>query len=62
MRLSWSLDHLLGYLGTWSPRKPFLAARGQDALEIALPRLRAAWGTAGERPVDWPLSMRAFRL
>jgi len=62
MRLSWSLDHLLGYLGTWSPRKPFLAARGQDALEIALPRLRAAWGAAGERPVDWPLSLRAFRI
>ena len=49
MQLSWSLDHLLGYLGTWSPRKRFLAERGQDALEIALPGLRAAWGDAGER-------------
>ena len=62
MQLSWSLDHLLGYLGTWSPRKRFLAERGQDALEIALPGLRAAWGDAGERPVSWPLSVRAFRL
>ena len=62
MQLSWSLDHLLGYLGTWSPRKRFLAERGQDALEIALPGLRAAWGDAGERPVDWPLSVRAFRI
>jgi len=61
MQLSWSFDHLLGYLGTWSPRKPFLAARGQDALEVALPRLRAAWGEAGERPLSWPLSVRAFR-
>ena len=61
MQLSWSLDHLLGYLGTWSPRKRFLAERGQDALEIALPGLRAAWGDAGERPVNWPLSVRAFR-
>jgi len=62
MKLTWSLDHLLGYLGTWSPRKPFAAARGQDPLELALPRLRAAWGDAGERPVDWPLSVRAFRI
>ena len=61
-RLSWSVDHLLGYLGTWSPRKRFLAERGQDALEIALPDLRAAWGDAGERPVNWPLSVRAFRI
>ena len=32
-----AFDHLLGYLGTWSPRKRFLAERGKDALEIALP-------------------------
>jgi SAM-dependent methyltransferase len=62
MTLAWSFDHLLGYLGTWSPRKPFLAKHGKDALELALPGLRAAWGDAGERPVAWPLSVRAFRL
>jgi hypothetical protein len=62
MKLQWSFDHLLGYLGTWSPRKRFLTQRGQDPLELALPRLRAAWGDAGERPVSWPLSVRAFRL
>jgi SAM-dependent methyltransferase len=62
MTLSWSLEHLLGYLGTWSPRKPFLARHGQDPLELALPRLRAAWDDAGARPVTWPLSVRAFRL
>jgi hypothetical protein len=62
MQLRWSLDHLLGYLGTWSPRKRFLAERGRDALEIALPDLRRAWGDAGERDVSWPLSVRAFRI
>jgi SAM-dependent methyltransferase len=62
MRLSWTLEHLLGYLGTWSPRKPFLAAHGKDALELAFPRLREAWGAYGERPVAWPLSVRAFRI
>jgi SAM-dependent methyltransferase len=62
INLSWSLAHLLGYLGTWSPRKRFLAERGKDALELALPGLQAAWGAAGERPVVWPLSVRAFRI
>ena len=37
MQMTWTFDHLLGYLGTWSPRKRFLAERGEDALEIALP-------------------------
>jgi len=62
MHLRWSLDHLLGYLGTWSPRKKFLAERGTDALELALPQLREAWGNVGERAVSWPLSLRAFRI
>lgn len=62
MQMTWTFDHLLGYLGTWSPRKRFLAERGKDALEIALPGLRQAWGDAGERPVSWPLSVRAFRI
>ena len=62
MQLRWTFDHLLGYLGTWSPRKPYREANGRDALELALPRLREAWGDAGERPVGWPLSVRAFRL
>ncbi|HEY7371300.1 MAG TPA: class I SAM-dependent methyltransferase [Polyangia bacterium] len=62
MQLSWSFEHLLGYLGTWSPRKPYLAAHGQDALELAFPRLREAWGAHGDRPVHWPLSVRAFRI
>src|SRR3954451_21681361 len=66
MQMTWPFDHLLGYLGTWSPRKRFLAERGTDALEMALPRLREAWGGSGtggeERPVSWPLSVRAFRI
>jgi SAM-dependent methyltransferase len=61
MQLSWTFDHLLGYLGTWSPRKRFQAEHGKDALELALPRLREAWDAAGARPVAWPLSVRAFR-
>src|SRR4051812_29715630 len=62
MQLSWSFDHLLGYLGTWSPRKRFLAERGKDPLEMALPQLRRAWGEAAERPLSWPLSVRAFQV
>jgi len=40
----------------------FRVYSGKDALEIAFPRLREAWGAHGQRPVSWPLSVRAFRL
>ena len=62
MQLSWTFEHLIGYLGTWSPRKRYLETHGHDALELTFPRLREAWGAARERPVRWPLSVRAFRI
>jgi SAM-dependent methyltransferase len=61
MRLSWTLDDLIGYLGTWSPLKRFRNERGFDPLDAIVPKLRAAWGDAPERTVVWPFSVRAFR-
>ena len=62
MHLTWTFAQLVGYLGTWSPRKRYRELHGHDALELALPRLEQAWGGAAERPVVWPLSLRAFRV
>jgi ubiquinone/menaquinone biosynthesis C-methylase UbiE len=62
MRMSWTFDHLLGYLGTWSPRKKYIERHGKDPIALVLERLRAAWGDAAERTLIWPLSLRAFRI
>lgn len=62
MRLGWTFEHLIGYLGTWSALKRYVKERGENPLEQMLPRLQNAWGAAPERPVTWPLSVRAFRL
>lgn len=65
LRLTWSRDHLLGYLGTWSALKRYQRERGaagDAALEAALRAIAAAWGQERTRPVDWPLSVRAFRV
>jgi SAM-dependent methyltransferase len=61
MRASWSVEDLIGYLGTWSPLKRFRRERGFDPLETLVPKLRAAWGDAAEREVMWPFTVRAFR-
>jgi SAM-dependent methyltransferase len=62
MRLTWSFEQLAGYLGTWSPLKRYIEARGEDPLALVLPRLAAAWGDAPEREARWPLTVRAFRI
>jgi SAM-dependent methyltransferase len=63
MRSSWSVDDLIGYLGTWSALRKIVAAEGQNPLDAIRPRLVAAWGTsATRRDAVWPLSIRAFRV
>ena len=62
LELRWTLEQLVGYLGTWSPRKPYREARGRDALEAIYPKLERVWDGARERPIRWPLSIRAFRV
>lgn len=62
MRLAWSLEHLIGYLNTWSALKRHLRDKGDNPLADMLPRFQRAWGTANEREVTWPISVRAFRI
>ncbi len=59
MTAQWNLDHLLGYLQTWSSTQRFIAANKRDPLEAIADDLRAAWGDPGQmRKVVWPLILR----
>ncbi|HEY4270703.1 MAG TPA: class I SAM-dependent methyltransferase [Candidatus Udaeobacter sp.] len=59
MRAHWNLDHLLGYLRTWSSTQRFIAAKGRDPSEQIKDDLRDAWGDPQRiRNVIWPLVLR----
>jgi hypothetical protein len=59
MTAHWSLEHLLGYLRTWSSTQRFIAAKGTDPLEQITDELRGAWGNPQQaRSVIWPLTLR----
>jgi SAM-dependent methyltransferase len=59
MTAQWNLDHLLGYLETWSSTQRFIAAKGSDPLEQIIDEFRAAWGDSQQtRNVTWPLVLR----
>jgi SAM-dependent methyltransferase len=62
MRLNWTFEQLMGYLGTWSALKRFIQVEGRNPIEDMLPRFDSAWGHRSERPVVWPVSVRAFRI
>jgi len=62
MKAHWNLDHLLGYLQTWSSTQRFIAAKGGDPSEQIIADLRAAWGDSRQtRIVVWPLIVRLGR-
>ena len=59
MTASWDLDHLVGYVRTWSSTQRFIAAKGEDPIEQIADDLRGAWGQPGQtRSVSWPLIVR----
>jgi SAM-dependent methyltransferase len=62
MTAQWNLDHLVGYLRTWSSTQRFIAAKGSDPLKEIMDGLCAAWGTPEQtRNVIWPLTLRIGR-
>jgi hypothetical protein len=56
----WSLDDVLGYLGSWSAVQRYKDAKGQDPLPALRERLDAAWDVtprgdcAGPSTCAWP--------
>jgi SAM-dependent methyltransferase len=59
MSVHWKLEHLIGYLRTWSATQRFIAANRRDPLEEIAAELGAAWGDAKQlRRVIWPLTLR----
>ena len=62
MLADWTLEQLLGYLGTWSAVRGYREAKGADPLEQIRAPLTEAWGTAEERKkIRWPLYTRIGR-
>jgi SAM-dependent methyltransferase len=59
MMAEWDLEHLAGYLRSWSAAQRFIAANQRDPLEEIADELRAAWGdTKKTRRAVWPLTLR----
>ena len=63
MRAEWALDHLAGYLSTWSAVQRARIATGVDPIAGLVESLRAAWTPEGEaRHVEWPLTLHIGRV
>jgi ubiquinone/menaquinone biosynthesis C-methylase UbiE len=56
---SWDLNHVLGYLGSWSSTQRYRKRTGDDPLDLIRGDLVAAWDDPRQpRNVTWPLQVR----
>jgi SAM-dependent methyltransferase len=62
MKQHWTLDQLLGYIGTWSATHAFREAKRVDPVQELANKLVPRWGDPLlARAVSWPLSLRVGR-
>jgi SAM-dependent methyltransferase len=63
MEANWSLDHLLGYIGTWSSVQKFKEQNNANPLKGFARDLKQVWGRLeDEKQVRWPINMRVGRV
>ncbi len=59
MKARWTLDHLKGFLGTWSAVERFKEQRGSDPVESIAEDLKHSWGDPRiEKAIRWPIKLR----
>lgn len=63
METAWDLEHLIGYLSTWSAVGEYEKQVGSSPLVLIDAELRAAWGDQQQpRTITWPLALRIGRI
>lgn len=59
----WSLEQLIGYLGTWSATTRYMQAHQSDPRIRLSEALKSVWGDPAERrKVSWPVAFRAGKV
>jgi SAM-dependent methyltransferase len=59
----WDLNHVLGYLSSWSSTQRYQKRTGADPLDLIRGELSTAWGgPESTRDVTWPLHLRVGRV
>jgi hypothetical protein len=59
---SWPLQHLAGYIRSWSATARYVSARGEDPVTEFETEARATWTGDEARPIVWNLAVLAGRV
>jgi len=59
---SWTLEHLIGYLNTWSAVKHFVKQNNYNPVDKLEKDIEQLWGNEQTRPIHFPLLLRIGRI
>jgi SAM-dependent methyltransferase len=62
IRVSWTLDHLLGYLNSWSAVQHYIRKNGVNPITGITSGLKEAWGNQENWEIRFPLFTRIGRV
>lgn len=56
MQQTWTLNHFIGYLSTWSAVRKYQEETNQNPLELIIEPLKGLWGNPEEKlKIEWPI-------
>jgi SAM-dependent methyltransferase len=58
MTAEWDLEHLVGYLSTWSALQTYIQKNQSNPLETVFNSLQKAWDSKKTRTIKWELGLR----
>lgn len=62
MSATWTLEHLLGYLKTWSALQKYMVQNGDARILSVFEQLAVAWGNEAAHVVRWQIRPRLWRI
>ncbi len=62
MEVQWNIEHLSGYLNSWSSVQHYLKAMGHNPVDAFLPRLKEYWPEQQVIPFKFPVFLRAGKI
>ena len=62
IKTTWTLDHLTGYLESWSATQKYMKVTGHNPLPEVLAKLEQVWKKGDSKPIRFPVFLKLFRI
>jgi len=62
IEVTWTIDHLLGYLESWSATQKYIQANGHNPVEKVAEKIRSHWKTGESKNIRFPVFTRIGKV